>query len=70
MKCLRVFMTNEFYNKKNGKKFYVQVLELSNGDDSLMLKTISNQPVVVGDEVKLPYLMTDYQSYAVKVEVY
>jgi len=69
MEIKRVMMTNELQNKKTGKKFYIQVVEMGDSSESFQLKIMCNVPVSEGDNVALPYLMTDYQNYGVKVEV-
>lgn len=67
MKVTRIFQTNEF--QKNGKRYYINVVELSSGDDSYMFKIMSNMPIQEGIEVELPYLMTDYLKFAIQVRV-
>jgi hypothetical protein len=67
MKVTRIFQTNEF--QKNGKRYYINVVELSSGDDSYMFKIMSNMPIQEGIEVELPYLMTDYLKFAIQVQV-
>lgn len=67
MKVTRIFQTNEF--QKNGKRYYINVVELSSGDNSYMFKIMSNMPIQEGIEVELPYLMTDYLKFAIQVQV-
>lgn len=67
MKVTRIFQTNEF--QKNGKRYYINVVELSSGDDSYMFKVMSNIPLEEGVEIELPYLMTDFQKFAIQIKV-
>ena len=69
MKVERVLMTNERQAKKTGKRFYIQVVELISDDDKIQVKTMTNTPLSEGDNVRLPYLMTDFQNYGISVEV-
>lgn len=67
MKITKVFKTQQFTNKA-GKKYYITICELSGDSSSFMVKLLSKAPLSEGQLVQLPYLLVDFQKFAITIE--
>ncbi|MGB9730745.1 hypothetical protein [Calditerrivibrio nitroreducens] len=67
MKVSRVFKTQPFQTK-TGKKYYINIVELKDNSTVFMLKLLSKSPLAENQEVMLPYLLLDYQKFAISIE--
>jgi len=67
----RILQVNEFNNKKENRKGYIYFVELTTADDkdNFVLKCITSFRLTEGEEIRIPFLLTDYLKYAVKINL-
>lgn len=67
MKITRIFKTQQFQTKA-GKRFFINIVELKENNTVFMIKLLSKSPLQEAQDVMLPYLLVDYQKFAVTIE--